>query len=110
MIRLLDKWERTRLGSRSGASEVKQHKWFAKINWGLLRNTRPPVSRSILLSRELREIEGVYNNRRSRGLIGYEFFVDRSGSFECAGSGELAASERVKVAAPGGGGKVLRRG
>lgn len=43
VVRLLDKDERTRLGSRSGASEVKQHKWFAKINWGLLRNTRPPV-------------------------------------------------------------------
>ena len=43
MTRLLDKNEKTRLGSRSGASEVKQHKWFAKINWGLLRNTRPPV-------------------------------------------------------------------
>ncbi|KAG1715922.1 hypothetical protein ID866_1211 [Astraeus odoratus] len=43
VIRLLDKEERTRLGSRSGASEVKQHKWFAKINWGLLRNTRPPI-------------------------------------------------------------------
>ncbi|KAK0231093.1 AGC/RSK protein kinase [Armillaria fumosa] len=43
ITRLLDKNERTRLGSRSGASEVKQHKWFAKINWGLLRNTRPPI-------------------------------------------------------------------
>ena len=43
VIRLLDKDERTRLGSKSGASEVKQHKWFGKINWGLLRNTRPPV-------------------------------------------------------------------
>lgn len=43
ILRLLDKDERTRLGSRSGASEVKQHKWFGKINWGLLRNTRPPV-------------------------------------------------------------------
>lgn len=41
--RLLDKSERTRLGSKSGASEVKQHRWFAKINWGLLRNTRPPI-------------------------------------------------------------------
>jgi len=41
--RLLDKDERTRLGSRSGASEVKQHKWFSKINWGLLRNTKPPI-------------------------------------------------------------------
>ncbi|KAF8665596.1 hypothetical protein AX16_000053 [Volvariella volvacea WC 439] len=43
VTRLLDKSERTRLGSKSGASEVKQHKWFAKINWGLLRNSRPPI-------------------------------------------------------------------
>ncbi|KAG5637057.1 hypothetical protein H0H81_005969 [Sphagnurus paluster] len=42
ITRLLDKSERTRLGSKSGASEVKQHKWFAKINWGLLRNQQPP--------------------------------------------------------------------
>lgn len=41
--RLLDKRESHRLGSRSGASEVKQHKWFAKTNWGLLRNTQPPI-------------------------------------------------------------------
>lgn len=44
VLRLLDKKEATRLGSKSGASEVKQHKWFAKINWGLLRNIQPPVS------------------------------------------------------------------
>ncbi|KIY72943.1 Pkinase-domain-containing protein [Cylindrobasidium torrendii FP15055 ss-10] len=43
ITRLLDKNEKTRLGSRSGASEVKQHKWFSKINWGLLRNTKPPI-------------------------------------------------------------------
>ena len=51
IVKLLDKNELTRLGSKSGASEVKQHKWFSKINWGLLRNTQPPVSfvsRSIL--------------------------------------------------------------
>ncbi|KAI0269231.1 Pkinase-domain-containing protein [Gloeopeniophorella convolvens] len=43
ILRLLDKEENTRLGSKTGASEVKQHKWFAKINWGLLRNTEPPI-------------------------------------------------------------------
>ncbi|THV03268.1 Pkinase-domain-containing protein [Dendrothele bispora CBS 962.96] len=43
ITRLLDKQEKTRLGSRSGASEVKQHKWFAKTNWGLLRNGKPPI-------------------------------------------------------------------
>lgn len=41
--RLLDKEENARLGSKTGASEVKQHKWFNKINWGLLRNTEPPI-------------------------------------------------------------------
>lgn len=48
IVRLLDKNELTRLGSKSGASEVKQHKWFSKINWGLLRNTQPPVSLSFM--------------------------------------------------------------
>ncbi|KAF8268309.1 kinase-like domain-containing protein [Lactarius quietus] len=43
ILRLLDKEENTRLGSKTGASEVKQHKWFSKINWGLLRNTEPPI-------------------------------------------------------------------
>ncbi|PCH41422.1 AGC/RSK protein kinase [Wolfiporia cocos MD-104 SS10] len=43
VTRLLDKRESSRLGSKSGASEVKQHKWFVKINWGLLRNTQPPI-------------------------------------------------------------------
>ena len=53
ITRLLDKKESTRLGSKSGASEVKQHKWFAKINWGLLRNTQPPVRVSPRLMRML---------------------------------------------------------
>lgn len=44
ILRLLDKSESRRLGSQSGASQVKQHKWFAKMNWGLLRNMTPPVS------------------------------------------------------------------
>ncbi|GAA6034104.1 hypothetical protein JCM8097_000697 [Rhodosporidiobolus ruineniae] len=40
---LLTKDEHKRLGSQSGASEVKQHKWFASINWGLLRHQKPPI-------------------------------------------------------------------
>ncbi|ESK88480.1 serine threonine-protein kinase nrc-2 [Moniliophthora roreri MCA 2997] len=43
ITRLLDKNEQTRLGSKSGGSEVKRHKWFAKVNWGLLRNRKPPI-------------------------------------------------------------------
>ncbi|KAH8925235.1 Pkinase-domain-containing protein [Atractiella rhizophila] len=41
--KLLIKDEHKRLGSQSGASEVKQHKWFAPLNWGLLRHTKPPI-------------------------------------------------------------------
>ncbi|KAJ9123126.1 hypothetical protein QFC22_001317 [Naganishia vaughanmartiniae] len=41
--KLLIKDEHKRLGSASGASEVKHHKWFAPINWGLLRHQTPPI-------------------------------------------------------------------
>ncbi|BEI89390.1 uncharacterized protein CcaverHIS019_0207520 [Cutaneotrichosporon cavernicola] len=41
--KLLIKDEHKRLGSQSGASEVKQHKWFASISWGLLRHMTPPI-------------------------------------------------------------------
>ncbi|GAA5898166.1 hypothetical protein JCM6882_003340 [Rhodosporidiobolus microsporus] len=41
--KLLCKDEHKRLGSQSGASEVKQHKWFASMNWGLLRHQKPPI-------------------------------------------------------------------
>lgn len=41
--KLLWKDEHKRLGSQSGASEVKQHKWFSSINWGLLRHSKPPI-------------------------------------------------------------------
>lgn len=41
--KLLVKNEHKRLGSQRGAGEVKQHRWFANLSWGLLRNMRPPV-------------------------------------------------------------------
>ncbi|WWD01074.1 hypothetical protein V866_008012 [Kwoniella sp. B9012] len=41
--KLLIKDENKRLGSSSGASEVKSHKWFGSVNWGLLRNMTPPI-------------------------------------------------------------------
>ncbi|KAF8314875.1 kinase-like domain-containing protein [Cantharellus anzutake] len=43
ILRLLHKDEWRRLGSKSGASEVKQHKWFTPLNWGLLRHMQPPI-------------------------------------------------------------------
>ena len=41
--KLLCKNEHQRLGSQTGASEVKSHKWFASVSWGLLRHARPPI-------------------------------------------------------------------
>ncbi|GAA5988987.1 hypothetical protein JCM5350_001741 [Sporobolomyces pararoseus] len=50
--RLLCKDEHKRLGSQSGASEVKQHKWFASINWGLLRHQKPPIVPAVSTKQE----------------------------------------------------------
>ncbi|KAH9450180.1 hypothetical protein Pst134EA_026889 [Puccinia striiformis f. sp. tritici] len=41
--KLLIKDELNGLGSITGASEVKYHKWFATISWGILRNCKPPI-------------------------------------------------------------------
>lgn len=41
--KLLTKNEHKRLGCQSGASEVKHHKWFSPIVWGLLRHSKPPI-------------------------------------------------------------------
>ncbi|GAA6013792.1 hypothetical protein JCM10207_008192 [Rhodosporidiobolus poonsookiae] len=41
--KLLCKDENKRLGSQTGASEVKQHKWFGSLSWGLLRHMKPPI-------------------------------------------------------------------
>lgn len=44
MIRkLLIKDEAKRLGSRAGASDVKNHPFFKPITWALLRHMKPPM-------------------------------------------------------------------
>ena len=42
MRRLLEKSPNQRLGIVAGADEVKQHPWFASIDWALIRNQVPP--------------------------------------------------------------------
>jgi len=86
MGRLLDKDERTRLGSRSGASEVKQHKWFFKINWGLLRNTRPPIIPSLSSGhdavnfRNLKESHSLHLEDQTVGIAGITRQAGTAGS------------------------------
>lgn len=40
---LLIKDEFRRLGSRAGASDVKNHVFFKHVSWALLRNCEPPI-------------------------------------------------------------------
>jgi hypothetical protein len=40
---LLTKDPRRRLGCRTGAGDVRAHKWFRDVNFALLRNTTPPL-------------------------------------------------------------------
>ena len=40
---LLTKDPRRRLGYRTGAGDVRAHKWFRDINFALLRHTKPPL-------------------------------------------------------------------
>ncbi|XWS71761.1 hypothetical protein CRYUN_Cryun03dG0166600 [Craigia yunnanensis] len=42
MYRLLRKDPKSRLGSRQGASEMKQHPFFKGVNWALVRCMNPP--------------------------------------------------------------------
>mmetsp|Transcript_50694 Transcript_50694/g.130749 ORF Transcript_50694/g.130749 Transcript_50694/m.130749 type:complete len:356 (-) Transcript_50694:860-1927(-) len=39
---LLQKNPSQRLGSRNGASEIKEHAFFKNVNWALVRSLRPP--------------------------------------------------------------------
>lgn len=41
--KLLIKDEPKRLGSRAGASDIKNHPFFKTLSWALLRNMRPPI-------------------------------------------------------------------
>lgn len=41
--KLLIKDELKRLGSKSGATDIKQHAFFKNVQWALLRNQKPPM-------------------------------------------------------------------
>ncbi|KAI5293428.1 serine/threonine protein kinase, AGC, partial [Ascosphaera acerosa] len=41
--KLLIKDEKKRLGARAGASDVKTHPFFAKLQWALIRHMKPPM-------------------------------------------------------------------
>ncbi|CAO1616926.1 unnamed protein product [Sympodiomycopsis kandeliae] len=100
--KLLIKDEMKRLGSQSGASEVKQHKWFAPISWGLLRNSTPPIVPAY--SNGLDAIN-FRNVRESRSLN-----LDRQASSQAAGGGGGGGAKTVMTAVAGKKGQVEEAG
>lgn len=101
IIRLLHKVEDKRLGSQSGASEVKAHKWFAKVTWGLLRNEKPPIIPNIVNAQEtnFRHIRESHSLDLERQMLTHQYTTSPSvpptpgsawqdGINSAAGSGE----------------------
>ncbi|KAH3900767.1 serine/threonine-protein kinase SCDLUD_003772 [Saccharomycodes ludwigii] len=61
--KLLIKNENKRLGSKLGASDIKRHPFFKKIQWSLLRNQEPPLIP--VLSKDGYDFEKLSNNNKS---------------------------------------------
>lgn len=55
--KLLKRDQKKRLGSENGATDIKNHPWFAGINFSLIRNDQPPIIPSNVPS--LDDFEGV---------------------------------------------------
>eukprot|EP00184_Porphyridium_aerugineum_P004153 CAMPEP_0184695370 /NCGR_PEP_ID=MMETSP0313-20130426/3021_1 /TAXON_ID=2792 /ORGANISM="Porphyridium aerugineum, Strain SAG 1380-2" /LENGTH=631 /DNA_ID=CAMNT_0027153807 /DNA_START=343 /DNA_END=2238 /DNA_ORIENTATION=- len=50
-----------RLGSHSGASEIKREKWFAGLNFSLIRNETPPILPRMKDPYDMSQYEGALN-------------------------------------------------
>lgn len=134
IVRLLNKAESKRLGSQSGASEVKAHKWFAKLNWGLLRNEKPPIIPNIENAQEtnfrhMRESHSLDLDRQvlthqmqnsmsvppTPGSAWQDGINSASGSGEWPsgtpmGSGSLSQSHQAQAGSPGARGNSPKPG
>ncbi|XP_048434908.1 serine/threonine-protein kinase D6PKL2-like [Pyrus x bretschneideri] len=77
---LLVKNPQKRLGFKRGATEIKQHPFFASVNWALIRSTRPPeIPKSFDLATFKSAVpqnkKGATESNRSSGpYLDFEFF------------------------------------
>ncbi|KAG8843462.1 hypothetical protein FRB91_003339, partial [Serendipita sp. 411] len=80
IVRLLHKVEGKRLGSQSGASEVKGQKWFGKLNWGLLRNEKPPIIPNLVNAQEtnFRHIRESHSLDLDRQVLTHQYITPPS--------------------------------
>ncbi|SPO39227.1 probable ser/thr protein kinase [Pseudozyma flocculosa] len=91
--KLLIKDELKRMGSQSGASEVKTHKWFSNISWGLLRNSTPPIVPAFSNGLDAINFRTV---RESRSLNLDGQTTTKSGAGASGGGGEIRATAGKK--------------
>lgn len=87
MKKLLKKDEKKRLGSKRGASDIKEHPWFKSVSWALLRHQTPPIIPNLVSAddtsyfRNMKDSEAddVFN---SKPIAGDEENVDPFEDFE----------------------------
>lgn len=68
--KLLIKNEGKRLGSKSGAADLKKHPFFKKVKWTFLRNQEPPLIP--VLSESGYEFKSLSENNKKREMENYE--------------------------------------
>ncbi|KAK6205158.1 kinase-like domain-containing protein [Scheffersomyces amazonensis] len=66
--KLLIKDEVKRLGSKTGASEIKSHAFFKNTQWALLRNQKPPMIPVLTKSSPSKKHEKIIDNEDSSTL------------------------------------------
>ncbi|KAJ3109609.1 hypothetical protein HDU97_003035 [Phlyctochytrium planicorne] len=78
--KLLHKDEEKRLGSRAGASDVKNHAFFKGLNWALLRHTTPPIQPNIRDEADTSNFRKIHDSL-SLDLDLDEVLVDGTGAY-----------------------------
>ena len=84
---MLRKDEKKRLGSKRGASDVKEHPWFKSVSWALLRHQTPPIIPNLQSSddtsyfRNIKDFEA-NDNLNSKAIAEDEENIDPFEDFE----------------------------
>ncbi|ODV87823.1 hypothetical protein CANARDRAFT_178468, partial [[Candida] arabinofermentans NRRL YB-2248] len=68
--KLLIKDELKRMGSKSGASEIKNHSFFKNVQWALLRNQKPPMIPIFTQKKNRKDKDTNGNNKTTQSSIG----------------------------------------
>eukprot|EP00183_Erythrolobus_madagascarensis_P005336 CAMPEP_0185856568 /NCGR_PEP_ID=MMETSP1354-20130828/29065_1 /TAXON_ID=708628 /ORGANISM="Erythrolobus madagascarensis, Strain CCMP3276" /LENGTH=594 /DNA_ID=CAMNT_0028558829 /DNA_START=164 /DNA_END=1948 /DNA_ORIENTATION=+ len=86
MRRLLTRAAPKRLGAERGASDVKQHKWFASLNFNLIRNLDPPIKPVVEEDPAWTECVATMADLEKKNLTKHDSAADADGNEESSAS------------------------